>query len=215
MVHSPSRYQDRAAAGQVLAQYLQHYQNAKNTLILALPRGGVPVAVPIAQQLHVPFALFIVRKLGIPFHPELAFGAIASGGQVVYNQEVLDEFHLSSAEINAVIEQEQAELVRREKAYGVHLRPDYRQKKIILVDDGIATGATMRAAVTALRAYDVAHLCVAIPVAPPEVGAIISPLIDDYICPLEPENFEAVGSWYDDFTQITDAQVQQWMQLKK
>ena len=201
-------FQDRIDAGIRLAKHLQHYKNHKNTLILALPRGGVPVAYEVSRALSLPLDIFIVRKLGLPWHEELAMGAIASGGVTVFNEEVLRLSDITDSQIEMVKEKELAELERRKKKYrGDRPFPDLKDKTIILVDDGIATGATMRAAITALKKLDVKTLVVAIPVAPLDTCRELETLVDQFIVLETPEPFNAIGLWYKNFSQTSDDEV--------
>ena len=178
--------------------------------MLALPRGGVPVAFEVAQALCVPLDVFIVRKLGVPGHEELALGAIASGGVRVLNHNVADNLHIEEEVIDAIARQELAELHRREKLYRADQPPlDVRGHTVILIDDGLATGATMRAAVAAVRQLDAARIVVAVPVASADTCAEFETEVDEIVCPLTPQNFNAVGQWYDDFTQTTDDEVRE------
>lgn len=202
------RYRDRKEAGQVLAQKLQAYANRNDVIVLALPRGGVPVGFEIAKSLGVPLDVFIVRKLGVPGYSELAMGAIAMGGAQVFNDDVIREFSISKEEIKAVITSEEAELERRVFAYrGDHPFPSLHDKTVILVDDGIATGATMRAAVKALRQLQPTSIIIAVPVAAKDMCESIQLLVNELICPLRPPFFHAVGAWYDDFSQTEDEEV--------
>ncbi len=201
-------YSNREQAGQVLAQHLLSYKNRQDVVILALPRGGVPVAFEIAQALQLPLDVFIVRKLGVPGHAELAMGALAMGGVLVFNEDVIHSLQISLAEIQQVSEVETKELQRRELLYrGERLFPELANKVIILVDDGIATGATMRAAIKAICQFNPASLIVAVPVADKKMVASMISLVDEIICPLQPENLQAVGGWYQDFSQTTDEEV--------
>lgn len=201
-------YADRQQAGWVLADLLKDYAQQKNTLVLALPRGGVPVAYEIARKLALPLDIFMVRKLGVPGHEEYAMGAIASGNVVVFNDEVLQFLHLKKAAIAAVLQAEHDELTRREQLYrGNKPYPALVDKTIILVDDGIATGYTMRAALAALAQKQPAAIVIAVPVAARSTCAELAGLVSKIICPLQPAHFYAVGLWYDDFTQTTDAEV--------
>ncbi len=202
------KYLDRHAAGKILAKELQHYAHQENAIVLALPRGGVPVAYEIAHALSLPLDVFIVRKLGVPWHNELAMGAIASGGTVVFNEDVLQECHIAPAAINRVIESETKELQRRELSYrGNRSSPDLEHKTIILVDDGIATGATMRAAIQALRLKNPASIIIAVPVAALDTCEKIAKSVEQLICPIRPPDFYAVGAWYENFEQTTDEEV--------
>lgn len=210
------RYQDRKAAGKYLVHYLAAYANDPNLIILALPRGGVPVAYEVASALKVPLDVFIVRKLGVPGHSELAMGAIALGGMVIFNEGIIQNFAIEQDEINAVIAKEQAELTRRALAYRNELTfPSLTNKTIILVDDGIATGASIRAAIAALKQLKPVKLIVAVPVADKTVCREIASLVDDFICPLQPISLQAVGIWYEDFSQTEDEEVRQLLNQHK
>lgn len=205
MIH---RFRDRAAAGQLLARRLAHYADRPHVLILALPRGGVPVAFAVAQALHAPLDVLVVRKLGVPRQVELAMGAIASGGVRVLNDEVVNELRIPQAVIDSVAAAEQAELERRERAYrGGRAAPTIRGRTIILIDDGLATGATMRAAIAAVRAQHPAKLAVAVPVAAADSLAALRPLVDDLVWVLVPEPLDTIGRWYQDFAATSDAEV--------
>jgi putative phosphoribosyl transferase len=202
------RFDNRQQAGELLATKLTTYADRPEVLVLALPRGGVPVGFAVAHALHVPLDIFLVRKLGVPGHEELAMGAIASGGVRVLNAEVIQLFHIPDGVIGLVAAQEQREINRREH----HYRDDrpalsIRGKTIILVDDGLATGSTMRAAVVAVRQYHPARLVVAVPTAAPETCAELQAEADEVVCATTPEPFYAVGLWYADFTQVTDVEV--------
>src|SRR5438132_5129314 len=199
---------DRTEAGQLLAAKLRKYADRPTVLVLALPRGGVPVAYEVARELHAPLDVFLVRKLGLPGQEELAIGAIATGGVRVLNEEVLRAVHLSDEAIESIAAAEQRELERRERDYrGDRPAPDVRGRIVILVDDGLATGSTMRAAVTALRRQDPARIVVAVPVGAPETCAEFQDQADEAICARTPEPFYAVGLWYRDFSQTTDEEV--------
>ncbi|KTD40266.1 phosphoribosyltransferase [Legionella parisiensis] len=201
-------YDDRYQAGRVLVDSLKNYAKRTDVIVLALPRGGVPVAYEIAHKLSLPLDIFIVRKLGVPGHEELAMGAIASGGITVLNEEIVNLLHISTEAINNIQKSEQEELLRRERVYrGTKPSPELLGKTIILVDDGIATGYTMRAAIAALKQKKPAKLIVAIPVAARSTCEEIAPLVDEIICPMRPVNFYAVGLWYNDFSQTTDEEV--------
>ena len=202
------KYPDRRAAGQALATRLGHYVQLPGAIVLALPRGGVPVAHAVARGLGLPLDVFIVRKLGVPRHEELAMGAIASGSVRVLNRQVIDDLGLSAEVIEAVTATELAELHRRELRYRTHRPPpNLRDRTVILVDDGLATGSTMRAAVAAVREGGAARVVVAVPVAPPDTCDTLAREADEVICPLRPHNFEAVGQWYENFAQTTDEEV--------
>ncbi len=200
---------DRRAAGRALAEALDRYAGRKDVIVLALPRGGVPVAAEIARGLDVPLDVMLVRKLGAPWQPELAMGAIASGGVRVMNDEVVRGMGISPEAIEQVAQEELKELERRERAYrGNRPWPDLTDKTVILVDDGLATGATMHAAIDAVRAQNPAQIVVAVPVAPPDTVRTLEPLVDEVVCLFQPEPFMAIGQWYQDFSQLTDAEVQ-------
>lgn len=202
------RYADRTDAGKVLANELEIYAHRKDVIVLALPRGGVPVAYEIAKVLSVPLDVIIVRKLGVPCHEELAMGAIASGNVTVFNNQIIRELDVSQHALNQVILKEKDELKRREFAYrGNRKFPDLNNKTIILVDDGIATGATMKAAIEALKQQHVASIIVAIPVAAYDTCQEISEIVNEIVCPFKPKNFYAVGAWYQHFSQTSDEEV--------
>lgn len=204
------KYQNRQEAGKVLANDLARYSHRNDVQVLALPRGGVPVAYEIAMALHVPLDVFIVRKLGVPSHPELALGAIAMGDVNVFNEDIIRDNAITQNEIQAVIAKEKTELARRSLAYrGNHIFPSLKDRTIILVDDGIATGATLRAAIVALRKLHPANLIVAVPVAEKTLCVEMASLADQFICPLQPACLDAVGIWYDDFSQTEDEEVYQ------
>lgn len=202
------RFRDRREAGRMLATLLERYANRPDVVVLALPRGGVPVGYEVAQALKAPLDIFLVRKLGVPGHEELAMGALASGGVRVLNEDVVRHLHISEATIDAVAKEEQRELERRERLYRDGKPPlDVRGRTAILVDDGLATGSTMRAAIQALRPQHPAAIVVAVPVAAAATCAEFKSEADDVICASTPEPFHAVGLWYADFTQTTDAEV--------
>ena len=203
-----SRFRDRREAGRLLAAKLTAYAKRPDVIVLALPRGGVPVAYEVAQALEAPLDVFLVRKLGMPGHEEYALGAIATGGVRVINQDLVQALRLPPATIEAIAAREQQELERRERVYrGDHPPPDVRGRTVILVDDGLATGATMHAAVKALRQQGAGRVVVAVPIAPPDTCDQLREAVDDIVCAVTPEPFHAVGLWYEDFSQTTDDEV--------
>lgn len=203
-------FEDRAEAGRFLASHLEQYSGRDDVIVLALPRGGVPVAVEVARALDVPLDVFVVRKLGVPGHEELAMGAIATGGVRVLNREVLATTQIDEQAIEAVAEREGRELERRERLYrGDRPPPEIAGRVGILVDDGLATGSSMMAAVGALRDHGPARTVVAVPVAPPSTCETLRREADEVLCPLTPEPFYSVGSWYEQFEQLTDEQTRE------
>ena len=202
-------FQNRREAGRALANRLQEYAGRSDVLILALPRGGMPVAFEVATALRVPLDVFIVRKLGVPGHEELAMGAVASGGVRVLNDDVVEYLQIPNSVIGAVAAMEEEEVERRERLYrDGRPAPDMRGRTVILVDDGVATGSTMRAAVLALRQRGPARIIVAVPVSPPSTCREFFREADDCVCVLRPAMLDGVGRWYADFTQTTDREVQ-------
>jgi putative phosphoribosyl transferase len=207
------RFADRREAGATLAGLLRHYAHRPGIVVLALPRGGVPVAFEVAEALGAPLDIFLVRKLGMPGHPEFAMGAIASGGVRVLSDDVVRMYGVSREAIAEVARVEQAELERREREYRQHHAPvDLRDKVAILVDDGLATGSTMKAAVQALRAHQPSRVVVAVPVGAPSSCDEFRSIADEVVCARTPEPFSAVGLWYHDFTQTSDDEVQTLLQ---
>lgn len=201
-------FRDRADAGRQLAQRLRDYAGRDDVLVLALPRGGVPVAYEVAAALDVPIDVFLVRKLGVPGQEELAMGAIASGGVRVLNDHVVRTLGISEEEIDRVAVQEQRELERRERAYRKgRPPPELRGRTVILIDDGLATGSTMRAAIDAVRQQGAREVIVAVPVAAVSTCEEFRREVDDIVCAQTPEPFYAVGLWYEDFSQTTDEEV--------
>jgi putative phosphoribosyl transferase len=208
-----ARYRDRRHAGRELASKLLEYADRPDVIVLALPRGGVPVAYEVATALRAPLDVFIVRKLGVPGHEEYAMGAIATGGVRVLDERVIRTARVTRAELDAVTAAEQRELERRERQYrGDRPSPNVAGRAVILVDDGLATGATMRAAVAALREEGAARVVVAVPIAPPETCDAFRDIVDDIVCARTPEPFYAVGLWYEDFSQTTDDEVHELLE---
>jgi len=206
-------FRDRRDAGRKLAQKLVAYVGRSDVIVLALPRGGVPVAYEVALALRAPLDIFIVRKLGLPGHEELAIGAIASGGARVLNEDIIQYLGISEAVIAAIAQRELQELQRRELAYrGEHPPLEVEGRTIILIDDGLATGASMRAAVAGLRLQNPAYIVVAVPTAAPETCEALEPEVDQMICATTPEPFYGVGRWYEDFSQTTDEEVRTLLQ---
>jgi putative phosphoribosyl transferase len=206
-------FRDRRDAGRRLAEALSAYAGRGDTIVLALPRGGVPVGYEVARALGAPLDVYLVRKLGVPGHEELAMGAIATGGVRIVNQSVRRSLGLTEADVEAVAAEEAAELARRERLYrGDRPPPDVRGRTAILVDDGLATGSSMRAAVAALRQQGPARIVVAVPVAARETRDALAREVDDVVCVLTPGDFYAVGLWYEDFSQTTDAEVRDLLQ---
>jgi len=207
-------YRDRIEAGKRLAEKLTEYANRADVLVLALPRGGVPVAFEVARALHAPLDIFLVRKLGVPGHPELAMGAIATGGVRVLNDDVVNYLDVPGEVIDAVAASEQRELERRERLYrGTRPAPDVKGETVILVDDGLATGSTMRAAAAALRQQQPARIVVAVPVSAVQTCDEYRMGVDEIVCAMTPEPFHAVGLWYKDFSQTTDEEVRHLLEL--
>ena len=203
-------YRDRIHAGKHLAAQLGEYANRDDVLVLALPRGGVPVAYEVAKALHAPLDIFLVRKLGVPGHEELAMGAIATGGVRVLNDDVVDYLQIPGGVIDSMTTIEERELVRRERAYrGDRPEPDVRRKTVILIDDGLATGSSMRAAAAALRQQDPAKIVVAVPVSAPQTCDEYRMGVDEIVCAKTPEPFLGVGQWYRNFSQTTDEEVRE------
>lgn len=201
-------FRDRTEAGKVLADRLAAYTGHPDAMVLALPRGGVPVAFEVAEALKLPLDIFVVRKLGLPGHEEFAIGAIASGGARVLNQDLIRQLALDDEVIEQIVAREQRELERREHTYrGQRPAPDLRDRTLILVDDGLATGSSMRAAIAALRQQQPAKLIVAVPVAARSICDELDALADEVLCLETPPNFRAVGLWYRDFSQVTDEAV--------
>jgi predicted phosphoribosyltransferase len=204
----PPVFLDRRDAGRRLAVELSDYADQNDLLVLALPRGGVPVAYEVARALHAPLDVFMVRKLGVPGYEELAMGAIATGGLRVLDEDLIRMLDLPKEIIDRVTAAEMRELERREREYRGDRPPlDVRGHTVILVDDGLATGSTMRAAIAALKKEGAKRIVVAVPVAPPETCEALKVQVDDVVCAVTPEPFRAVGLWYRDFSQTTDEEV--------
>lgn len=203
------RFRDRVEAGRLLAERLRQYAGGDDVVVLGLPRGGVPVAFEIARALGAPLDVFMVRKLGVPGHEELALGAIASGGTRVLNRQLIESVGIPADWIEAIDARERRELERRERVYrGDRPPPDAAGRTVILVDDGLATGSTMLAAVHAVRLDEPARVVVAVPVADPDVCAGLREVADEAVCLLTPQPLRAVGVWYEDFSQTSDEEVQ-------
>lgn len=199
---------NRSEAGRSLACRLQQFANRQDDLVLGVPRGGVPVAYEIAEALHVPLDVLVLRKLGVPGHEELAFGAVALGGTRVLDRHILREAGISSSDLEAVTARERVELLRREEKFRGNLPPlALSGKTLILVDDGIATGASLLAGIRAVRVMEPAGIVVAVPVAPPETCERLADEVDEIICVATPQPFGAVGQFYDDFSEVNDEDV--------
>jgi putative phosphoribosyl transferase len=207
------RFRDRAEAGRLLAQRLRHYAGRDDVVVLALPRGGVPVAYEVAPELDAPLAVFIVRKVGVPGHEELALGAIATGGVLVLNERLVQALGLDHERLSRAIADEVRELERRQEAYdGERGPPDLDGKTVIIVDDGLATGSTMRAAALAVRQLNPAGVVIAVPVAAEETCDDLRDLVDEVVCEVTPRPFQAVGLWYEDFSQTSDEEVRELLE---
>lgn len=210
------RFRNRTEAGQLLAQKLKAYTNCSDVIVLALPRGGVTVGYEIAKALNVPLDVCVVRKLGIPHHPELAMGAIASNGVRVFNYDIFNEWSISDKIIDKVSAKELRELQRREYSYRNNRPPvNVTNRTVILVDDGIATGSTICAAIALMEQQKPKQIIVAVPVAPYIVGKELQTKVDRFVCLTMPEQFYAVGLWYEEFPQTTDEQVHRLLKKSK
>jgi putative phosphoribosyl transferase len=206
-------FRNRTEAGQHLAARLTRYADRSDVLVLALPRGGVPVAYEVAQELKAPLDIFLVRKLGVPGHEELAMGAIASGGVRVLNEDIVNYLRIPDEVIDVVAEREQRELERRERAYrDGRPPPDVRDRVVILIDDGLATGSTMRAAAASLRLQKPRRIVVAVPVSSRETCEEFRSEVDEIVCAYTPEHFQGVGLWYEDFSQTSDEEVRELLE---
>jgi len=209
-------FRDRVQAGQLLSRKLRHYADRSDVMVLALPRGGVPVAREVARALHAPLDVFLVRKLGTPGQEELAMGAIASGGIRVLNDEVVNALRVPPEVIDAVTARELRELARRERLYREgRVAPDVMDRTVILVDDGLATGSTMRAAVAALRQAKPNRIVVAVPVAAVPTCRDLRGDADEVVCLQMPEPFYSVGFWYEDFSPTSDEEIREMLELEK
>ena len=209
-------FRDRPQAGQLLSKKLAGYANREDVIVLALPRGGVPVAREIARSLRTPLDVFLVRKLGVPGQEELAMGAIASGGVRILNQDIVQAMAIPTHVIDSVTATEVQELARRERLYrGDRPAPDVMSRTVILVDDGLATGATMRAAVAALRRMKPRRIVIAVPIAAVPTRQEFAREVDEIVCLHTPEPFFSVGFWYDDFSQTTDEDIREMLEFEK
>lgn len=207
------RFHDRKQAGQQLAAALDAYKGRKDVIVLGLPRGGVPVAAEVAQSLGVPLDIFTVRKLGVPGREELAMGAIATGGARVLNRQIINQLGISQDKIDAVTDAEKRELARREAAYRTgRSAPSLRGKTVIVVDDGLATGSTMSAAVRGIKQQHPAKIIVAVPTGSDSGCYVLGRAADELVCLMTPRDFRAVGEWYDVFDQTEDATVQRLLE---
>jgi len=208
------QFQDRIEAGRLLAKRLKAtYADRSDVLVLGLPRGGVPVAYEVAKVLHAPLDICIVRKLGVPGNKELAMGAIALGGIMVMNENLVKSLTICQKAIAKVVATEQQELERRDHLYrGTRPVPDLTHRTIIIIDDGIATGSTLKAALSTIKQQQPERIVVAVPVAPPQIRQELKREVDEVVCLLSPENFYAIGLWYNDFSPTTDAEVSNLLQ---
>lgn len=212
--HSDEAFGDRREAGRVLASRLSHYKDRDDVVVLALPRGGVPVAWEVARALDSSLDVFLVRKLGVPGYKELAMGAIATGGVRVLNEDVVGWYGIPEPIIDEVAREEQAELERRERVYRAgKSRAELRDRIVILIDDGLATGSTMKAAVKAVRAQGPKKVVVGVPVGAPETCRELQDIADEVVCARTPAPFSAVGQWYRDFSQTSDDEVRELLQF--
>ena len=201
-------YRDRKDAGKQLAENLMHYRDKADVIVLGLPRGGVTVAYEVASVLHCPLDILIVRKIGFPGNPELAAGAVSETGTVVLNEDIVSGYGVSTAYLEGETARQKQEIARRIALYrGGKGIPPFTGKTVILVDDGVATGATVKAAISTLKKEKIAKLVVALPVASQEAEGEIAPMVDEWVCLQAPAGFRAVGQYYDDFTQVEDEEV--------
>ncbi|MGD0816287.1 MAG: phosphoribosyltransferase [Verrucomicrobiota bacterium] len=206
------RFRDRAEAGRLLADDLATFTGRADVVVLGLPRGGIPVAFEVARKLHAPLAAFLVRKLGVPAHEELAMGAIASGGVCFLNEALIKSLGISERVIDEAVARERRELERREEVCCGGRMPELRDRVVILIDDGLATGASMRAAVMAIREHHPGRIIVAAPVAAKETLKVFEREGIETVCSRTPDGFHGVGQWYEDFTQTTDEEVRDLLQ---
>lgn len=205
---------NRQEAGQQLAKALKHYSNHPNAIVFGLPRGGLPVAYEVAKELGLPLDVYIVRKLGAPYNPEFAIGAIASHGAEVLNDEAMRLLSIDPQTLAQIVKQEKQELARRELLYRANKPiPDIKDKVVIIIDDGLATGSTMRAAIAAIRQFSPESIVVAVPVAPVDEIQNIHREADEVVCLHTPSHFHSVGAWYHDFSQTTDEEVKSLLRL--
>jgi putative phosphoribosyl transferase len=207
------RFQNRAQAGRFLADKLQAFAGHGEVVVLGLPRGGIPVAFEVAKKLQAPLAAFLVRKLGVPLHEELAMGAIATGGVCIFNTPLIEALGIPQRAIDEVVARERRELERREAVCHVAPMPELRDRVVILIDDGLATGASMRAAVIAARAHQPARIIVAAPVAARETYREFEREAVEIVCVQTPGEFDGVGQWYEDFSQTTDEEVRKLLTI--
>lgn len=209
-------FKDRTDAGRELAARLKHYADRANVLVLALPRGGVPVAYEVARELNAPLDVFLVRKLGVPGQEELAMGAIASGGVRVLNEDIVNYLGIPEEVIDTIAAVEQRELERRERTYrDDRPPPDVEDRIVILIDDGLATGSTMRAAAASLRLQKPRRIVVAVPVSSRETCDEFRSEVDEIVCAVTPKHFQGVGLWYEDFSQTTDEEVRELLAVQQ
>ena len=210
------RFKNRYDAGRKLARQLAAFVGRTDTIVLGVPRGGVPVAYEVAMALDAPLDLFVVRKLGVPGHEELAMGAIASGGEIVLNDAVILSRHVSAEQVQRIIATERSELSRREQSYRDGKQaPSLSDRIVVLVDDGLATGSTMRAAASAIRKQKPRQIIVAVPISDPKVCEALNDIVDKTVCMITPEPFYAVGLWYEDFAPTGDDEVRELLQLRR
>jgi putative phosphoribosyl transferase len=211
-----TRFKDRTEGGQALAEKLAHYSERSDVVVLALPRGGVPVGYEVATRVKAPLEVFLVRKLGVPGHEEFAMGAIASGGLWFVNEEVVRQLGISRRQIQQIVDREEQEMERRMEVYGPEFsKAEVRGQVVILVDDGLATGSTMRAAVAALKQKHPQRIVVGVPVASAQTCEELHGEVDEIICVNTPEDFYAVGQWYEDFSQTSDDEVRELLNRAK